>query len=253
MKLEGSLETFPLRELIEMVIYSSVTGVLNIFGAGEAGHLYFRDGTLYHAERGASTGAQGLSEVMELSQAHFAFVSDAETDEASLWGSLSQHLQTAERLVARWRQIRAYIPTLDLIPTLVVERDVALRRITPTHHTVLDVLDGQASLRDLALTLGWAEIDVSEVIAQFSVDGLVDLHPLQVKVVAADLPAELSLQPLKGKGFFDRVLEQMPPPKPPANPAPAVAAATVSEPEAPVTTPVDTHGQEDLILKLLRG
>ena len=36
MQLDGTLDKFPLRELIEMVIYSSVTGVLKLrIGAGE--------------------------------------------------------------------------------------------------------------------------------------------------------------------------------------------------------------------------
>ncbi|MFV9507236.1 MAG: DUF4388 domain-containing protein [Oscillochloridaceae bacterium umkhey_bin13] len=247
MKLEGTLATFPLRELIDMIIYSSVTGVLNIFGSGEAGHLYFRDGTLYHVERGASVGVQALAEVMESAEATFAFVSDTTAEAESLWGSLHQHLLTAERLAGRWRQIRAYIPTLEFVPVLIGARDAVMRRMGPTHAAVIDAINGETTLRELANQLGWAEIDVAEVIAQLSVDGLVDLRPLQTNAVAASNEPIPPTTGRNGNGFFDRMRKRMPP-------LPNESSAPATTPEPPPTQrPIDTRGQEDLILKLLQS
>jgi len=240
-KLEGSLDTFPLRELIDMVMYSSVTGVLNIYVLGDTGYLYFRDSVLYHAERGSSTGVQALAELLEPSRGEFSFVSELVTTGDSLYGGVSMHLQTAERLAARWRQIRAYIPTLELIPHLVVAREAATRRLSPAHHAVLDVMDGRASLRQITDILGWAEVDVAEAAAQMSVDGLIDLRK----------PGQLGITPggheptAPGEGMFDRILARAPhqPPRPvEGDPARATA------PEGGARS-----GGEDLILHMLRG
>jgi len=204
-KLEGSLDTFPLRELIDMVMYSSVTGVLNIYVLGEAGYLYFRDSVLYHAERGSSTGVQALAELLEPARGEFSFVSELVTAGDSLYGGVSMHLQTAERLAARWRQIRAYIPTLELIPQLVVAREAATRRLSPAHHAVLDAVDGRANLRQITDILGWAEVDVAEAAAQMSVDELIDLRkPGQLGITpeggARSGGEDLILRVLRGSG-----------------------------------------------------
>jgi hypothetical protein len=246
-KLEGTLALFPLNELIEMVVYSSVTGALNIYGgAGAPGSLYFRDSVLYHVERDASEGVTALAELFELSQANFAFVSDVTSERESLWGALSQHLQTAERLAARWRQLRAYVPNLDLIPLLLVTSEAALRRIGPAHHGVLKSIDGQSNLRQIAVGLGWAEIDVAEAIVQMSVDGLIELRsPRPPTITEPDEP----VAPRVGGGLFDRMRAQTPP-----RAAPQTTPITEPLPSEPLQSePLDPRAQDELILKLLRG
>lgn len=252
MKLEGTLALFPLGELIEMVVYSSVTGVLNIYGgAGAPGSLYFRDGVLYHVERDVSEGITALAELFELSQANFAFVSDVTSERESLWGALSQHLLTAERLAARWRQLRAYVPNLDLIPLLLVTSEAALRRIGPAHHAVFKAIDGQSNLRQITVGLGWAEIDVAEAIVQMSVDGLIELRSPRPSPAAE--PAEpVASVPCGRGGLFDRMRAQTPPR------AQAAAAQTtpITQPlpsELLQSEPLDPRAQDELILKLLRG
>jgi hypothetical protein len=239
-KLEGTIPLFPLDELIEMVVYSSVTGVLNIYGPGAPGALYFRDGGLYHVERTPAVGIVALAELLELAQASFAFVSDVTSEVETLWGGLSQHLQSAERLASRWRPLRAYVPNLELVPQLIVTHDAAARRSGPAHHAVLQAINGQASLRQMAEGLGWAEIDVVEAIVQMSVDGLIELRSVRQQAtasVALDLPVRAE------GGIFDRML---------ARGASGLRSAD-SEPDQPRLAPADQHSQDDLILQMLRS
>jgi hypothetical protein len=238
--LEGTLDTFPLRELIDMVIYSSVTGMLQIEGPGEAGRLYFRDGLLYHVVRGATRGVGALGELFELSSGSFSFVSKAVSAEESLAGPVSAHLEQAERLGTRWRQIRRYVPTLDLFPVLIGSREAAVRRVSPYHYPLLDGIDGEASLRQLAERCGWDLIDVAEAAAQMSLDGVVDLRRGPGTAPAAPLPQIAA----RGEGLFDRLRTRV---------------GLTQQPLAPDAGP--PHGgetppranSEDLILQLLRG
>lgn len=202
MKLEGTFETFSLRELIDIVIYSSVTGVLNIFGAGDSGHLYFRNSVLYHVERGPARGVEALGELFELREASFSFVSDAVVDDQTLYGSVEAHVLAAQELGIRWRSIRTHVPRLDLVCRLVVAPELAERCIHPRHLPMLAVVDGQRTLRQIAALLSWAEIDVAEAAAEMSGDGVVALGK------AFDAPRE---QPrnepqTSGGGLFDRIL-----------------------------------------------
>lgn len=239
MKLEGTIAIFPLAELIEMVIYSSVTGVLNIYGSGAPGALYFRDGVLYHVERAPAQGIAALAELLELSQAGFAFVSDVTSETETLWGVLSQHLQSAERLASRWRPLRAYVPNLELVPQLVVACEAAVRRIGPAHYAVLQAIDGQVSLRQMAEGLGWAEIDVAEAIVQMSVDGLIELRSARQQ---AAQPASSAPPSRAAGGIFDRMLARG-----------GAGLQTSSEPEQFRPTPPEQRAQDDLILQMLRS
>lgn len=238
MKLEGSLATFPLRELIEMVVYSSVTGVLNISSPSAVGHLFFRDSALYHVERGAAEGVDALAELFELSHGSFCFVSNAVCEKQSLYGALNTHLLAAEGLGARWRQIRAYIPHLDLVPQTVSLRDGLLRRASPAHADVLAAVDGRASLREIAARLGWAPIDIAEIVAQLSVDGVVELRPPQHGPAPADHHAPHERPGCNG--LFDRILAHTQP-----KDHDAEARRPADQPQRPPA--------EDMILRLLRS
>lgn len=234
MRLEGSLETFPLRELIDMAVYSSITGAINIYTQGEQGRLYFRDGTLYHATRGPSQGIEALAELLEPTSGTFAVIADLTSEEESLCGALSHHLQTAERTASRWRMVRSYVPNLDLIPGLLVSHEAALRRVGPAYQPVLNAVDGKTSLRQIASALGWATIDVAEAIVQMTVDGLVELRAQRASTPSPPPPEE----PGAPRGLFDRLRTRNPPPQCQA-PDPLIYS--------------DTRSPEDLILKLLRS
>jgi hypothetical protein len=237
-KLEGTLDTFPLRELIDMVIYSSVIGVLQIEGPGEAGRLFFRDSVLYHAERGAARGVEALGQLFELSSGSFSFMSKVASAEESLAGPVSAHLEQAERLGVRWRQIRRYIPTLELFPQVFGSRDTAIRRVSPLHYPLLEGIDGVASLRELAARCGWDEIDVAEAAAQMSLDGVIDLR--REPDIAPAAPLEVAP---RGEGLFDRLRGRTAPQQP--------GGPQASPPAA--DEPPSRAMPEDLILQLLRG
>lgn len=239
MKLEGTLDTFPLRELIDMVIYSSVTGVLQIDGSGATGRLFFRDGALYHAERGGAQGVDALGELFELGSGSFSFASKAESATSTIGGPVSAHLEHAERLGVRWRQIRRYVPTLELYPVLIVSREAAVRRVSPHHYPLLDAIDGKTALRQLAAQCGWDGIDMAEAAAQMSLDGVIDLRRGPNLAPAGQLP-QIAMQ---GEGLFDRLRGR-------AGIAPQPAAPEAGTP--PGGEP-PRGASEDLILQLLRG
>ena len=64
-QLDGNLNKFPLRELIEMVVYSSVTGVLELRAGADIGQIFFRDGQPYHAVAGQRAGMDAIAAMFE--------------------------------------------------------------------------------------------------------------------------------------------------------------------------------------------
>lgn len=202
MKLEGTFETIPLRELIDMTTYSSVTGVLNIYAGQAVGHLYLRDGNLYHCDFCGAVGVDALAGMLELTEAGFSFVGDVVSEQESLWGDMGYHLQMAERLAYRWQGVRAAIPSLDLVPIMMVTLDVAISHVGPTHHHVLERIDGTRSLKSIAADLSWAEIDLAEAVSQMIQDHLIEFRHTtqQPSVQATDSPRS---------GLFDRLRSRL--------------------------------------------
>lgn len=176
MKLEGTLQTFPLRELIDMIIYSSVTGVLNLHAAESVGHIYFRDGRLYHADHCEMRGVESLAAMFDLPPAaRFAFISDLTIDEESIWGDAEFHLQSAERTAVRWRHVRPMVRGLGLVPKMLLAPEAALTRAGPSYQRLITVVDGRQSLHQIAEQLGWADLDVAEAAARLIQAGVLEL------------------------------------------------------------------------------
>lgn len=237
MKLEGTVSIFPLRELIDMISYSSVTGVLNIYASQCSGHLYFRDGHLYHVDAGGIEGVKALGLIMEQADASFAFVSDPTIDRETLWGDHEPHVRQAERLAVRWQRIRPRIAHLGLIPALNVTLEQIEQRVNPAHMTLISTIDGQQSLADLAQHLGWAEIEVAEVVMNLLDEQLVRLSevPQAGNRMAATTRPDEPNNPQGG--LFDKFRRNVRQP------------LATAEPEAAQQPPLG----DELILRLLRG
>lgn len=118
MQLEGTLDKFPLRELIEMVIYSSVTGVLELRVGAEIGRLFFRDGRPYHALSGERAGIDAVTAMFEERDAPFRFVADRDSAEMTLWMDPWEMLDRGEAQALKWAAVRQHIASVDCVPTL---------------------------------------------------------------------------------------------------------------------------------------
>jgi Domain of unknown function (DUF4388) len=207
-KLEGTLQTFPLRELIDMIIYSSVTGVLNLYDTESTGHIYVRDGHLYHADQYGLRGVDALAAMLELpSTTRFAFVSELTIDEESIWGDAEFHLQSAERTAVRWRHVRPIVRNMALVPRALLSPEVALNRAGPSLQPLLTIVDGRLSLHQIAAQLGWSDLDTAEAVARLRQAGVLELGEADhagEPVLVADEPMRHS-----DGGLFSRLRAKM--------------------------------------------
>jgi len=234
-ELEGTLDLFPLRELIEMSIYSSVIGVLNLTGQRGAGQIFFRDGVVYHCAYGGLTGEEALVLLFEERDASFKFVADATTAAATLWGGSIELIERCELLAARWRSVRALLPNTNVVPHLVSNPGHANLSIETAHFAMLAGIDGQRTLDEIAADLHLDLLDVCEATIQLSQDNLIHLTPAPPRPVAK--PAANSAS----GGVIDRILATLPSVAPPGSTA-----------AAPNPAPVRS-AEEEYILRLLRS
>src|SRR3954470_20492267 len=117
-QLDGNLDKFPLRELIEMVVYSSVTGVLQLRAGSDIGQLFFRDGQPYHASAGERVGMDAIAAMFEERDSPFRFVADSTAAEVSIWLDPWEIIERGEEQARQWARVRQRIASLDLVPML---------------------------------------------------------------------------------------------------------------------------------------
>lgn len=249
MKLEGWLKHYPLRELLEMTVYSSVTGVLNIIDTQPFGQIYFRDGQLYHVISGELTGMDAFASLFEAEEARFSFVSEVTIEAESIWGDPLELAEQAERLAGRWQRLRPLIPHLKLVPVALRSSDEARTHVSPDFWPYFAAIDGVQTLAAIATALQCDRLELCEAIVQMHADQLIELRA--TGQVAGSSAIAKPPQPMSPKGgFFDRLMAGLPQPTRPTrateNPAaPADGAARKD------TAPPDIT--EEAILRLLRS
>lgn len=159
MQLEGTLDKFPLRELIEMVTYSSVTGVLEVRLGSEIGQIFFRDGRPYHAAANQLTGIDATAAMFEERDASFRFVADDESAESTLWQDSWEIIERSEEQAAKWLSVRQHIPSMDCVPALYDAPAIGQVQISEMVWPVLAAIDGQRTVQQIAEHLNLVLLD----------------------------------------------------------------------------------------------
>ncbi len=216
MQLEGTLDTFPLRELIEMVVYSSVTGALQVQVNGGIGRLYFRDGRPYHAVAGEHTAINAVGAMFEQKNARFRFAAGDVSADTTLWMDPLEMIEHAEELARLWQNVRQNIPDVNHIPFLIGTVAQNQVHIDETIWPVLSVIDGQRTVQEISAQLNLVLLDTCLALVTLIEQGLVVLkHSPVAKPPAIALPETLHKDPepaqppapaANSSGFLERLL-----------------------------------------------
>lgn len=175
MQLDGTLDKFPLRELIEMVTYSSVTGVLEVRTGAQVGQIFFTDGRPYHAAAGTLTGVDAIAAMFEETDAPFRFVADQEATESTLWQDSWEIIERSEDLARKWLGVRAYIPSMACVPVL-REQPAGQVQINDTVWPVLAAIDGQRTVAAVSEHLNVVLLDTCLALVALAERGLIAIQ-----------------------------------------------------------------------------
>ncbi len=205
MQLEGSFLQFPLRELIEMAVYSSVSGMLEVQVGDTVGHIYFHDGLPQHADMGDLVGIDAIGRIFAERDATFRFIAGNEPVPATLWMDPWEIIDLAEHQALTWAVLREYVPNLSVIPVLRGPIDARQVAISEDIWPILAAVDGQRSVIEIAHSLTMPPIDVCGGIAALLRDQLVALKaprpPDNGPSPATDPGAGVTRD-----GFFERLI-----------------------------------------------
>ncbi|HWQ14000.1 MAG TPA: DUF4388 domain-containing protein [Roseiflexaceae bacterium] len=202
-ELEGTIGQFSLRELIEMVVYSSVTGVLTLGGGEEAGRIYFRDGLPYDARAAEATGFDAAALLFELRDVPFHFVAGSTSQEETLWMDPWELIERGEEHARIWSGLRPFIPGLDWVPAVLTSPVNDHVHISDVAWPVLAAVDGQRSVAEIGEHLELATVDVCTGLVELLRQHLIALHPPRPPHPPAPPAPE---EPQDEGGFFERLI-----------------------------------------------
>jgi hypothetical protein len=216
-QLDGNLNKFPLRELIEMVVYSSVTGVLELRAGEDIGQIFFRDGQPYHAAAGERIGMEAVAAMFEERDAPFRFVADRVAQASTLWLDPWELIERGEAQALQWVRVRAFIPSMECVPALRGAPAANQIHISETAWPVLSAVDGQRNVSEIALYLNLVLLDTCAALADLIEQGLIEIRRTRVapagSLFAPPAATTGQAQPQQGQaeprstaGFLERLL-----------------------------------------------
>jgi hypothetical protein len=273
MQLEGFLSRFALRELLELSVISLVTGAIEVQAPAGVHRIFFVEGRCVHALSPDAQGFEALWPLFELQDAPFRFVAGCTTPERTITEPTPNLIDQAEALARQWSKIRPYIPSLDIVPEMVMPANGEQVRIYEEDWPILSGVDGSRTIAEVAHHAVLDPIEVCIGLIRLKYRGLVKLdrqrtraaQPVaETKALSAGSRSSSKLKaagaPAQQQSFFARLLVAVPQdalhPAPVAAPGPGLPQAAdvaVPEPTHSDPQPAADQSENDDILRLLRA
>jgi hypothetical protein len=206
MELTGTLDCFPLRELLELMQDSSMCGLLQIEGSRGAGYIGAKDGFICHAAYADQIGHEALWLLFEETDASFTVAADRSMKvPQTLIGDATMLSDEGEGRARLWREIRPFVPDTRLIPVATPGASSA-RLQDAFDRTVFEALDGRSTVDDLVFPTALSLLDICRSLARMISVGMVRL--VQSPAVAAQVVSEAPARPSEPQsgGLFRRPL-----------------------------------------------
>lgn len=216
MELTGTLDTFPLRELLELMQDSSICALLHIEGSRGSGVIGANDGLICHAEYADQTGHEALWLLFEEPAAHFTVRADKHmVVPQTLIGDATMLSDEGEDRAKQWRDIRPRVPSPQLVPVINGAINPAILQDS-LDRTVFGAIDGSRSVAELVAPTGLALLDVSRSLARLVHAGMISLKSIPVAPIQSapvvTPPNEATARPIVEStgGLFRRPLNVAP-------------------------------------------
>ena len=180
MALQGSLAEVALPDVLQLVSVSGKTGVFTLTEEGFEGKIFLKDGLITDASAGLLRGEDAVYEMASWRHGSFIFTPNVESERVTVTRSNTAIMMEAARRLDEWRVLERKIPSLDLVPFF-VPRESASDQLTlsPAEWAVVAKVDGQLSIRKLAVVTSLPTFNVCKLLYGLITSGIVGLHPAQ--------------------------------------------------------------------------
>lgn len=173
MSLQGSLEGFPLPDVLALLASTKKRGELRVSGHAGAGRVWMADGAVVAAEAGsARVPVDVLFRLLRVDSGSFTFDPSADVP-AGKPHELEPLLAEAEARLAEWQLIEAVVPSLATQVALTDELPAAKVSVTAPQWRVLRAVAAGGTVDDVARLLHVDEFGACQAVKRLVDAGLV--------------------------------------------------------------------------------
>ncbi len=176
MTLRGSVASFPLETIVQLLAATAKTGQLEIRSGSESGTLGFAEGRLVSAVSGDDAGDPALGAVFTLDDGDFEFVPWGDPPEANLEGDLNQILDRAvvqrDKIVADRELISDDRVRFALSARAAAQGEV---RLSAEQWRALLAVNGERDLPAIAVQLGLGRLATLAMLADLVRAGIIEV------------------------------------------------------------------------------
>jgi hypothetical protein len=171
--LQGSLESFPLPDVLALLASTKKRGELRVAGPQGAGRVWMSDGAVVGAEAGSARGSVDvLFQLLRVDSGSFTF--DANTDvPAGKPRDLEPLIAEAQARLAEWQLIEAVVPSMATPVDLAEELPASKVTVSAAQWRVLRIVAGGATVKDVAAVLDTDEFHACQAVKLLVDAGLV--------------------------------------------------------------------------------
>ena len=176
MTFQGSLTELHLPDIIQLVSVSAKTGVFRLTGGSHKGEIYLKKGQIIHAELGDLEGEEAVYSLAIWREGEFHFDTGVAAPRQTIQKSNTSLLMEAARRLDEWRVLSRKIPSVDLVPEFVLlENREGQINLNTMEWLLLSKIDGQRSLRAIAVAAGLSVFDAAKLLYGLVATGLIRL------------------------------------------------------------------------------
>lgn len=191
MALQGSLDTFALPDVLNLLATTNKTGGLHVVNGRISGSIWLGEGKVVAANSGrAKQTVDAVAELLRLSTGDFAFDTDDVADEPKDRFEVTEVLAKASAQVAEWLEIEKVVPSLDVQVKLVPEAPSTVVTLSAKQWEVVLAATSASNVDQIVDATGRSEFLVCKTVKELVEAGL-------ASVEGVDLPAD------NGLGYVD--------------------------------------------------
>src|SRR5687767_4399276 len=236
MAFQGSLAELHLPDIIQLISVSGKTGVFHLEDPPHKGEIFLHDGKIVHAQMEDTSGEEAVYALAIWNQGDFKFEPGVATEHRTISKSNTNLLMEAARRLDEWRVLSKKIPSTDMVPEFVVQdsREGQIN-LNTSEWLILSKIDGQRSVKQIALISGLSTFDVAKILYGLVATGLIRLREAAPSSAAPPpaMSAEAPSRPATPPGGTPA--PSRPPSPPTGTPAPS------RPPSPPGGTPVPSR------------
>lgn len=173
MSLQGSLDSFPLPDVLTLLASTKKRGELRVAGHQGAGRVWMADGAVVAAEAGPARAlVDALFQLLRVDSGSFTFDPQADVP-AGKPHELGPLIAEAEARLAEWQLIEAVVPSMATQVDLADELPASKVTVTAAQWRVLRAIAGGATVKDVAQLLDADEFGACQAVKLLADAGLV--------------------------------------------------------------------------------